>query len=220
MNSPETRSSYAIVMLAAGSSTRMGTPKQLLLYEGKPLIRHAAEVALRTACDALVVVLGANAQQIRLALEGLDFGAKPVVVVDNPRWPEGMGTSIQAGMQAVERLGMEGAILALADQPFITPEILNHLAEEHIRTGQPIVASEYAGTVGVPVFFAKSHFPQLAALAPDQGCKGVILKNGDWALRVSCPEAEIDIDTPADYDHLAKLAPAEPETKQREALRK
>ncbi len=201
MNSLETKSelSYAVVMLAAGSSTRMGSPKQLLIYEGKLLIRHAVEVALRTTCDAVVVVLGANAGPIRAALEGLETGDKQVVVVDNPRWPEGMGTSIHAGIQAVELLGREGAILALADQPLITPDILNSLAAEHLRSGLPIVASQYAGTVGVPVFFAKSHFPQLAALAPDQGCKGVILKNGSAALRIDCPQAEVDIDTPADF---------------------
>jgi molybdenum cofactor cytidylyltransferase len=202
VNLPEAKlkKSYAIVLLAAGSSTRMGFPKQLLTYDGKPLIRHSIEVALRTSCDAVVVVLGANAAQIRTALEGIETGDKQVVVTENFRWPEGMGTSIRAGIEAVERLGVEDAILALADQPLITPEILNRLAGEHVRTGQPIVASQYAGTVGVPVFFAGSHFPQLAALAPDQGCKGVILKNRDGAMRIDCPEAEVDIDTPADYE--------------------
>ena len=126
----------------------------------------------------------------------------PVVVVENPRWAEGMGTSIQTGIRTANSLGMQGVILALADQPLVTPEILHRLAEEHERTRKPIVTSHYAGTVGVPVYFAKSHFPQLLALAPDQGCKGVILKNGDDALRIACPEAEADVDTPADYERL------------------
>jgi molybdenum cofactor cytidylyltransferase len=196
VSSPE----YAVILLAAGNSARMGSPKQLLDYHGKPLIRHATEIALRTKCAAVVIVLGANAAEIRNALDGIETGQEKVEVIENPRWAEGMGTSIQTGVQAVEALGFTGAILALADQPLITPEILNRLIAEHERTGQPIVASQYAGTVGVPVFFAQSHFSQLMALAPDQGCKGVILKNGDAALRIDCPEAETDIDTPLDYE--------------------
>ena len=121
-----------------------------------------------------------------------------------------MGTSIQAGIRAAEALELDGAILALADQPLVTSAILCHLAAEHQRTGQPIVASQYAGTVGVPVYFAKSHFPQLLALAPDQGCKGVILKHSDFALRIDCPEAEADIDTPVDYERLAPTARRQP----------
>ena len=186
---------HVAILLAAGESSRMGSPKQLLEFQGKPLIRHAAEVALGTVCEAVVVVLGAHAGLIREALSGL-----PVEVVENGRWAEGMGTSIQAGLRLAEELGFDGAILALADQPFVTSAILDRLVAEHERTGQPIVASRYAGTAGVPVWFAKSHFPQLMALAPDQGCKGVILRNREGALLIDCPEATTDIDTPRDYE--------------------
>jgi molybdenum cofactor cytidylyltransferase len=198
-----TSSGSAVILLAAGSSTRMGTPKQLLDFRGKPLLRHAVETALRTKSDAVVVVLGANAAKIRECLASVDTGGKTLEVVENPRWSEGMGTSIQTGLRTVEMLGLTGAILALADQPLVTPEILDRLITEHDRTGQPIIASHYAGTVGVPAYFANSRFPQLMDLAPDQGCKGVILKNGDAALRIDCPEAELDIDTPADYESVS-----------------
>lgn len=200
----ERSSSCALILLAAGSSSRMGSAKQLLDYQGKPLIRHAVEIALQTKCEAVVVVLGANAEKIRKSLSGIAAGRKIFEVVENPRWKEGMGASIQAGVRAVELLGCGGAILALADQPLITPAILDRLLTEHERSGQPIVASQYAGTVGVPVFFAKSHFPQLLALAPDQGCKGVIQKNGDAVSRIDCPEAAADVDTPLDYDALRR----------------
>lgn len=192
---------HGIILLAAGSASRMGSPKQLLDYHGKPLVRHAAEVALASGCAKVVVVVGADAAQVSGALNDL-----PVEFIDNPRWKEGMGTSIHAGVQAVEALGLPGAILALADQPLITPEILCNLADEHQRTGKPIVTSQYAGTVGVPVYFAKSHFAPLLALAPDHGCKSVILKHADCSLRIDCPEAEADIDTPADYLRLALTA--------------
>ena len=188
---------HAVVLLAAGSSSRMGSPKQLLSYRGEPLIRHAVETAFASGCGHVIVVLGANAEPIRAALDGLAVDA-----VENREWAGGMGTSIRRGIARAEELGLDGAILALGDQPLVTGAILARLIEEHLQTGQPIVTSQYAGTVGVPVFFAKSHFGQLLALAPDQGCKGVILRNGDNALRIDCPEAEADIDTPDDYGRL------------------
>jgi len=99
---------------------------------------------------------------------------------------------------AADQAGLDGVILGLADQPLITAAVYNRLVQTHRQTGRPIVTSEYAGTVGVPVFFARAYFPNLLALGPDQGCKGLILKNLDDALKLPCPEAETDIDTPGD----------------------
>jgi molybdenum cofactor cytidylyltransferase len=157
------------------------------------MIRHAAETALSSQCSKVTVVLGAGAGQIRGALSGL-----PVRIVENSRWTEGMGTSIQTGL--AEHVDNDGLILALADQPLITAKVYDRLIGEHCRSGQPIVASQYAGTVGVPVFFAKEFFGHLAALKPGQGCKGVILEHSPNAVLIDCPEAEMDVDTPADYE--------------------
>lgn len=184
----------AVVLLAAGKSSRMGSAKQLLEFRGKPLLRHAAESAQASACGPVVVVLGADEREIRTALAGLS-----VEIVVNERWAEGMGTSIQAGLQALQRREIEGAILTLADQPFVTPEFLRGLAAKHRESGKPIVAARYSGTAGVPVFFAREAFPLLMALQPDQGCKGVILGHSGDALLVDCPEAAMDLDTPEDY---------------------
>jgi len=185
----------ALVLLAAGGSTRMGSPKQLLDYQGKPLIRHAVETAIASGCEPILVVLGSKADEIRKALDGLD-----VVVVENTEWEEGVGTSIRAGISGAEIMGCEGAILALADQPLVTAEILRKLVEEREETGRGIIASEYAGTVGVPAFFAREYFPKLTSLLPTEGCKAVILANLEQSIRISCPEAETDIDTPGDYE--------------------
>jgi molybdenum cofactor cytidylyltransferase len=87
----------------------------------------------------------------------------------------------------------------LSDQPFVTSDFLRGLVERHCQSGQPIVAAQYSGTAGVPVFFARQAFPLLMALKPAQGCKGVILGNPSDTLLVDCPEAAIDIDTPDDY---------------------
>jgi molybdenum cofactor cytidylyltransferase len=185
----------ALVLLAAGGSTRMGSPKQLLTYQGRPLVRHAAETALASGCDPVLVVLGSQATEIRAALDGLD-----VVIVENTEWGDGMGTSIRAGISGAEIMGCDGAILALADQPLVTAEILKRLVEEHEETGRPIIASEYSGTVGVPAFFAREYFPKLTGLLPSEGCKAVILAHLEQSIRIPCPEAETDLDTPDDYE--------------------
>jgi molybdenum cofactor cytidylyltransferase len=172
----------------------MGAPKQLLDFHGKPLLRHAAECALAAGCDPVIVVLGAAEEQIRPALAGL-----PVEIATNERWLEGMGASIQAGLRALGDREVSGTILALSDQPFVTPAFLGELVVKHRETGKRIVAASYSGTAGVPVFFARDAFPLLMALKPDQGCKGVILGHPADALLVDCPEAAVDIDTPEDY---------------------
>jgi molybdenum cofactor cytidylyltransferase len=170
-----------------------------LTYNGRPLVRHAAETALAAGCDPVLVVLGSRAGEIRPALDGLN-----VVIVENTEWELGMGTSIRAGISGAEIMGCDGAILSLGDQPLVTPEILKHLIEEHEETGRPIIASEYAGTVGVPAFFAREFFPQLTALLPNEGCKAMILAHLEQSIRIACPEAETDLDTPSDYQAVGR----------------
>lgn len=192
---------FGVVVLAAGNASRMGCAKQLLDYGGKPLLRHAAEVALGSSCHSVIVVLGSRAAEVRPMLTGL-----PLTIVENARWAEGMGTSIHAGIQQAVQHNLDGAILALADQPLVTPETLNRLIHTHAQERQPIVASSYAGTVGVPVYFAREFFPPLLALKPEQGCKGLILANSAHAIHLACPEAEADVDTPQDYERLTSGA--------------
>ncbi len=184
----------AVIILAAGNSARMGRPKQLLDYAGEPLIRRAACVALQARCGPVVVVLGANEPQIREALVGLDLE-----MTINPRWPEGMGTSIQAGLGSAGLNSADAVILLLADQPRVSSAFLQQLVERHHQTGKPIVAAQYAETAGVPALFARSTFPLLLALSPNQGCKQVILHHPQDALLIDYPEAATDIDTPEDY---------------------
>lgn len=172
----------------------MGRPKQLLEYAGEPLIRRAARVALQADCGPVVVVLGANEAQVREALVGLDVEMRL-----NPRWPEGMGTSIQAGLSSVAASNADAVILLLADQPHVSSAFLQQLIEQHRQTAKPIVAAQYAGTVGVPALFARSTFPLLFALSADEGCKKVILTHPEDALLIDYPQAATDIDTPEDY---------------------
>lgn len=179
----------------------MGAPKQLHDWDGQPLVRHAAGIALDAACGPVAVVLGANQPAIAPALAGL-----PVEIIHNPRWPEGMGASIHAGLNSNAAREAEGVILFLADQPRISPSFLRELQNQHIETGKPIIAARYADTVGVPAYFSRGTFGLLMALSPEQGCKKVIQNHMQDALLLDCPEAAIDIDTPEDYARFAPRA--------------
>jgi molybdenum cofactor cytidylyltransferase len=201
MCTPEAMFEVGIILLAAGNSTRMGSAKQLMNFNGKPLLRHAAEVACGSHCAPVLVVLGAREHDTRAVLRGL-----PLEIVVNESWSEGIGTSIKTGIHALEKRAVCGVILALADQPFIPAEFLQGLAEQHARTQKRIVASRYSGTVGVPAFLSRQLFPKLQALEPHQGCKNILLSCSHEALLIDCPEAAIDIDTPADYVKAARVA--------------
>lgn len=190
---------FGFVLLAAGSATRMGQPKQLLDFGGVPLVRHAAMEAMASGCSPVVVVCGAQGDAIASALAGL-----PVLIAHNTRWEEGMGTSIQCGIQELARCAPDakGMILSLADQPLLDRETFRLLVETQHRTGEPIVSSAYGGTVGVPVLFCREIFAQLLSLPASQGCKGVIQRNSAMAAMVDCPDALADVDTPEDYQRV------------------
>lgn len=190
------RNTTDLLLLAGGNSSRMGQPKQLLSYRGQPLVRHAALQAIEAACGKVIVVIGANANTIRFALKGLDLQ-----IVENHRWAEGMGTSIRAGLESLDD-GAESVLLALADQPSITADHYRRLVEIQRETNAGIVASEYSGTLGVPALFTQAHLKDLLELSPREGCKRVILNHKDSVVRMPCPEAALDIDTPADYERL------------------
>lgn len=187
-------SSFGIILLAAGNATRMGSPKQLLDFNGMPLVRHAVTEAIASECSPVIVVCGAVVDAIRQALAGLT-----VQLTFNPLWSQGMGTSIQCGLRALQPHPADGVILSLIDQPLIDRRCYRELVAIHEQTGLPIVSSEYSGTVGVPVLFTREFFPNLHGLAPSQGCKSVIQGNRDHTALFSCPDAAADIDTPDDY---------------------
>src|SRR5918999_4865832 len=137
-----------VIVLAAGGSSRMGSPKQLLRYRGESLIRHAAKTALESMCHRVVVVVGNDAQRMKDELDTL-----PVSVIENTDWRTGMSSSIRAGMEELLKDDLNAVILMLCDQPFVTAEILNDLIFTHIKTSEPIVASSYENIQGAPAFF-------------------------------------------------------------------
>lgn len=190
-------SAIAIVILAAGASARMGIPKQLLPYRGRSLVRHAVEAALGSTCRPVLIVLGANAEQIRPEVEG-----PSVQIVPNPRWAEGLSSSIRAGIEALASSEdpPEAVVLTLCDQPLVCSDDIDALVAAYRSTTRPIIASKYAGTLGVPALFAQSVLPELLHLAGDAGAKQVIQRHLASVWPVPCPHAAIDLDTLVDYE--------------------
>jgi molybdenum cofactor cytidylyltransferase len=182
----------AIILLAAGSSSRLGRPKQLLHYGQSTLLRHAAETGLATALGPVIVVLGAAEERCRETLCGL-----PVTIVANPAWQEGMGSSIATGMQILDETSHGAVIIMLCDQPAITPAMLRSLEQYQRTTGKSIVASRCGETLGPPALFAARHFPQLRLLHGAQGARSLLQREAD-VYSLVCPEAGLDIDTEHD----------------------
>lgn len=193
------------IVLAAGGSTRMGRAKQLLEVDGAPLVRRAALAARDAGCAPVVVVLGGRAAEVAPALLGLG-----VVLQVNERWQDGMGGSIAAGIACAERCGAMAALLTLADQPLVGAAALRRLLDAWRASGQPIAASRYAGTVGVPACFARDRFAALRALDGAPGCKALLHAQPRATALVDCPEAEHDVDTPDDWARLLAVAKRPP----------
>jgi len=186
-----------IILLAAGASTRLGRPKQLVLWNGEPLLRHSAIVALSARLGPVIVVLGAVERECRESLAGLSLE-----IVVNTSWAEGMGSSIAAGMIAVQNRvsPLESVIIMLCDQPYVGSSTLRSLCDEQVRTQSAVVASRYCesdGKLGVPALFTSQRFAALARLSGPLGAKQVIASESSPAF-IDCPEAISDIDTPDD----------------------
>ncbi|HEY1403708.1 MAG TPA: nucleotidyltransferase family protein [Pyrinomonadaceae bacterium] len=187
------------VVLAAGSSSRMGNPKQTLRFRGESLLRRAALAALGAGCGPVIVVTGAHAELSRREMEGLD-----VREVLNPLWETGMASSLCAGVEGL--LGVVpdavAAVLMLCDQPYVTAEVISGLVEAHRATGSTVIASTYAGGFGVPALFSRALFDELARLEGAVGAKQVIKRHASKAHFLPFPGGEVDVDTPDDFSRL------------------
>ncbi|MBW4689360.1 MAG: nucleotidyltransferase family protein [Komarekiella atlantica HA4396-MV6] len=197
MKQTEDVTMIGVLILAAGASTRLGKPKQLLQYRGQSFLRHTAKIAIASGCQPVVVVLGAQAKQLRSELSDL-----PVTIIKNHDWATGISSSIHAGLEALQTQCqmLEAAIITLSDQPLISVQLIQQLVEQYWLTGKRIITSEYAGTVGVPALFDLTLFPDLMLLQGDVGAKRLIHQLIDEVVTVSFPDGAIDIDTPLDYE--------------------
>lgn len=196
-------SRVAALVLAAGGSTRMGSPKQLLCFEGEPLIRRALRTALASRCASALVVLGAHADLVGREIQDLQF-----IRVDNPSWQDGVGSSIRVGVETVSALQppVDAVLITLADQPGVTAELLDRLVAASATAPAGLVACEYAGTIGVPALYARQHFDALRKLAGDRGGRALLAAYGDAVVRIPFAAAAIDLDTREDYARALKQA--------------
>lgn len=195
-NDPSTKDGkVGVVLLAAGASSRMGTPKQLLKVRGTSLIRRAAEHALDSRCGPVVVVLGANAELIAPELHGL-----AIHMAVNRDWAAGMSSSIRCGLKSLLALDsrIQGVIVFLGDQPKVTGNSLQRLATAHVQSGSGLVAASYSGCIGTPALFSRVYFDELSELEGQGGAKSFLERHARRVLTIDTPEAAWDLDTPED----------------------
>lgn len=160
---------------------------------GTTLLQHTVDQAKASRAREVSVVLGSGAGEIQNKLH-----AEHVSIISNPKWNEGMSTSIRAGIASLSD-SVDAAILSLCDQPFLTSGIFDSLIETFSSSGKSIVTCEYGGQIGPPVLFANTHFPKLYALKGDTGAKKIVSEHEYLVARVSFPLGSIDLDTPEDY---------------------
>ena len=184
------------IVLAAGQSSRLGRPKQLLPLAGEPLIRHTLHRVLASSLDEVLLVLGHEAEAVRAAVADL-----PVRIVENPAAARGQSTSVLAGLAALPDT-CEAAIFVLADQPSVSPDVIDALIAAWRETRAPIVAPRYREGLGNPVLFDRRVFPELASLQGDGGAKSIVhahqVAGQLLVLQVDQP-APPDVDTEDDY---------------------
>lgn len=188
-----------VIVLAAGGSTRFGSPKALTRLEGRALIQHIVARALAVGGQAVTVVLGAHARDIVPAI-----GSAPVGLVINRDWESGLASSVRAG---IERLpgSCAAALILLMDQPLVGIEALRRLVATWSARPKEIVAAQYAGHCGVPAIFPRWAFAELRQLRGDAGARTLLQRHADRTVGVPLPEAAIDIDTPEDLLGIGEL---------------
>ena len=185
----------AALVLAAGQARRFGAPKLLAPLQGQPLIWHTVQRVLEADIGEVIVVSGGAHEQLADALGGL-----PVRIVRNPRFEEGLSTSLKVGITAA---GQTAVLVALGDQPTVPTHVIRDLVRVYRATGKPIVCPRYNGEIGNPVVLSPVVFPELLQLRGDRGARRVVERDASRVSEVSFKFAmPKDIDTPGDLEVL------------------
>ncbi len=190
----------AAIVLAAGASRRLGQPKQLLMHGDETMIERAIRMAGEAGAAPIFAVLGAHHELIRAAIRLSSFTA-----VINSAWEQGISTSILSGLAALEQSAPQtsGALVLACDQPQLSAGHLRAMLEVFSTQAAPaIVASSYAGTLGIPAIFPRKVFADLRALRGDKGARSLLMQPPCHLVALPFPGGEIDIDLPADLAHL------------------
>ena len=204
MSIADTDDGLHAIVLAAGASTRFGSAKQLVRIAGRPMLHATVTRAVEVAGNAVIVVLGARAEELAPLLSH-----SPASIVINRDWREGLASSIRAGVARLPA-ACSGAMLLLADQAAVTAEDLRRLAGAWRRQPTYVAAAVYGTTVGVPAIFPRSAFADLSQLRGDQGARALLKRNSDRVVRVPMESAGVDIDTPEDLLAIETQSPPQP----------
>ena len=186
----------AIVILAAGSASRMGTTKQALDIGGQTLLSHSVGCALGSQIPNVIVVLGAHLAETQNILKGM-----PLATVVNTDWNRGMGKSLKLGVTKALEINplLEGIMIMVCDQPKVSVTHINEMGRMHIIKRPMAVASAYNGILGVPVLFDRSVFSELLRIDDQSGAREVLQKIKAEVVSLPFVGGEIDLDTPEDY---------------------
>ncbi len=200
-NRTELKRSISLILLAAGSSFRMGQSKQLLLIENEPLLLRSTKAALASSFENVIVVLGAQEKEHRSIIAHL-----PIQIVLNQNWEDGMGGSIKKGLSHVLNVLPEtqATMIMVCDQPLLTSSHLDKIMTVYKQTQKSIVASHYSDSAGVPALFDKAVFPELLNIDDNQGAKKVIHQHPEFLALVDFYGGEIDLDTWQEYQDFKK----------------
>lgn len=187
------------IILAAGGSSRFGQAKQLLSFQGESLVRRAVRGAIEAGCACVTVVVGNARDRIETELR-----ETPAVIVENPEWQHGLGTSIRCGLRHLlrSRPELDAVVLLACDQPFVDASVITSLIAQRETSHKPIVACSYANTLGIPALFNRSCFESLLALPDDSGAKALIESRSADVAQMEFEKGAIDIDTPADFEQI------------------
>lgn len=192
-----------IILLAAGSSSRLGRPKQLIEFQYKTLIQKSIDEANKSQANCLVLVLGANAERIQT---GFEPSSTPFIV--NPDWQHGLSSSMQVGLRLLmEKEVIDQVLLMLCDQPFVDASLLDQLITAKHTSGKGIVAAAYSNTLGVPALFDRRYFEELLQLTGSEGAKKVIFNHQEEVYALDFPLGAVDLDTEDDVYQFLSLYP-------------
>lgn len=192
--------SVAIIILAAGASSRLGKSKQLIQYKGENLLGRICKAALQSKAETCLVVLGSNASVHREVILYTNLS-----ITENQNWAKGMGHSIKHGLAyLLQSEKPDALIISVCDQPFLESTLFNELIAVHQLHQDKIIASRYNKTIGVPVLFPKNYFDALLKIPDDAGAKEVVQGNRDSVIAIPFEAGAVDIDYPEDLEQLTQ----------------
>jgi molybdenum cofactor cytidylyltransferase len=185
--------------LAAGGSSRLGTPKQLLLWRGEPLVRHVVRLAVASGLQQILLITGCESDRVEKAVDGF-----PVRIVRNPNWQLGQGSSIKVAVKALAS-DISACLFFMCDQPLIKIELIKKIISVYIETQPGIIVPHYLGKRGNPVLFDQNLFSELGQVPDQSGGRSLFSAHPVTAVESPDDSVLIDVDTMEDYQKLAGM---------------